>query len=137
MAWAKRRENNPDVRVTLSTFATPVFASDALGGQTSQQIDTRSHLSIIVRNHGYRDVSLPKDCCTLEKKGHETVSLPASPDLPVTLKHGESIRLVAAPGFARGAARGMRAVVSDQLARRYRSAWVRFQLDETTGKLSQ
>jgi hypothetical protein len=129
MAWAKRRENKVDVRVELKRVVEP-DERDALGGRSTRPGPrTRAYLSIVVRNHGLRDVSLPKDCCSLEyREPWKIVQMPPSSGLPVTLRHGESIRLIAndehhMPGM------DIRAIIADQLVRKFYSPWMEFPLN--------
>jgi len=133
---AKWKERRMDVRVTLQMVKKPVFARDQWGGQSNQVVPgrVRAYLSIMVRNHGYPNVSLPKDCCVLEPRERDPIQLPESSSLPVTLAYGESIALVASPEYASGVTR-MRAIVSDQLSRKFYSRWVTFDADETAALL--
>lgn len=126
--WQRRSERKGKCRVTLQT-AIDTFPKTLTGLM----------IRVGVQNHGVTDVSFFGDCASIEVAGSRQRLRVVNNDAglynrPETLKHGQQmsvfgsaealnaeLREIFGPGV-----RKIRADVTDQLYRHYKSKWVRF-----------
>ena len=122
----------PRIRVLLLKAMIPESSVAQLG----ENRELVPAISIVIKNYGHVDMTFEPLCCELEVKGlnESRIVINAGlvePRLPATIKHGQSIKMVARVSGLEGAIkelssdrrRKVRVSAKDAIGRRFCSKW--------------